>query len=280
MRQVTVITGGAGGMGLATAKIVGRTHGVVVSDVGRDRLDAAVRELEDLDIACTAAVCDITDPTSVAQLVETSAGFGDVVSVIHAAGVSPSMGAAEFIMRVNAMGTVNVNEQFYEIAREGFAIVNVASMAAYMLPRIAIPTRHFKYALRDEGTFMKKMMSACRIAPAQLRPGLAYSISKSFVRWYCKSQAQKFGRRGARLVSVSPGSFDTQMGRLEEESGSGAMIRHAALKRFGRPEEAAELLAFCASDRAGYLTGVDVLCDGGVVASMTLRDKLAVARRP
>ena len=96
--------------------------------------------------------------------------------------------------------------------------------------------------------------------------------------WYCRSQAAKFGTRGARIVSISPGSIDTAMGRLEEQSGSGAMLRHAALKRFGRPEEVAELLAFCASDRAGYVTGIDILCDGGVVASMTIRDKLAVAR--
>ena len=91
-------------------------------------------------------------------------------AVIHTAGVSPSMGAAEFVMRVNAIGTVNVNEQFYAIAREGFAIVNVASMAAHTLPRIAIPTRQFRYALQDEAIFMKKMMSACRIAPERLRP--------------------------------------------------------------------------------------------------------------
>jgi NAD(P)-dependent dehydrogenase (short-subunit alcohol dehydrogenase family) len=58
------------------------------------------------------------------------------------------------------------------------------------------------------------------------------------------------------------------------------VLRHAALKRFGRPEEVAELLAFCASDRAGYLTGVDILCDGGVIGSMTFRDKLAIARNP
>jgi len=70
------------------------------------------------------------------------------------------------------------------------------------------------------------------------------------------------------------------MGRLEEQSGSGAMLRRAALKRFGRPEEVAELLAFCASDRASYLTGIDILCDGGVISSMTFRDKLAVARNP
>jgi NAD(P)-dependent dehydrogenase (short-subunit alcohol dehydrogenase family) len=101
---------------------------------------------------------------------------------------------------------------------------------------------------------------------------------QSFVVWYCKSQAARFGRQGARILSVSPGSIDTAMGRLEEQSGAGAMLDHAALRRFGKPEEIAELLAFCASEKASYLTGIDILCDGGVVSTMTLRDKLAVGR--
>ena len=99
------------------------------------------------------------------------------------------------------------------------------------------------------------------------RKGMAYSISKHFVMWYCKKMAAKFGEKAARIVSVSPGSFDTDMGRLEEKSGSAEMLKTAALKRFGKTEEIAELLAFCVSDKAGYLTGTDILCDGGVMAS-------------
>jgi NAD(P)-dependent dehydrogenase (short-subunit alcohol dehydrogenase family) len=278
MREVAVITGGAGGMGLTTAEIVGRDRSVVICDVDEDRLNAAAAHLAHSEIECTTVVCDITDQQSVAKLVEAASALGPIASVIHTAGVSPNMGAADRIMRINAVGTVNINEAFLQGAHPGCAIVNVASMAAHMLPRILIPTKRFEYALRDQGAFMQKMMSVCNIAPTKSRPGLAYSLSKSFVLWYCMSQAGKFGRRGARILSVSPGSIDTQMGRLEEESGAGAMVEYAALKRFGKPEEVAEVLAFCASDKAGYLTGTDILCDGGVTASMTLRKKLAVGR--
>lgn len=277
-RPVTVVTGGAGGMGLATAKIVGRDHFVVIADVNPERLNAAVAELESLGIECEAAVCDITDKRSVEALVDRSRALGSVRTVIHAAGVSPSMGSAEFIMKINAIGTINVNDGFLRHADEGFVIVNVASMAGHMLPRSVTPTRLFKHVHRDEAAFLKKMLSACKIAPTKMRPGLSYSLSKSFVLWYTRSQAQAFGRRGARIVSVSPGSIDTAMGRMEERNGSGAMLDHAALKRFGTPEEVAEVLAFAASDKAGYLTGVDILCDGGVVAAMTLRDMLSAAR--
>src|SRR5215467_4475088 len=105
-------------------------------------------------------------------------------------------------MRINAVGTVNINEAFLPLAREGYAVVNVASMAAHMLPQAMIPTASFGCALDNQDVFMEKMMSACNVAPDEARPGLAYSLSKSFVVWYCKSQASRFGSRGARVVSV------------------------------------------------------------------------------
>jgi NAD(P)-dependent dehydrogenase (short-subunit alcohol dehydrogenase family) len=275
MNQVSVITGGAGGMGLATAKVVGRDHTVVLCDIRQDRLDTAAATLKDLGVAATAVNCDVTDRQAIARLLETASGLGTVASVIHAAGVSPSMGDADYVMRTNALGTVNVNEVFFGTAAESSAIVNVASMAAHMLPQEMIPTNQFPLALQDEDTFMNDMMSVCDIVPQDARSGIAYAVSKSFVRWYCTSQAERFNGRGLRIVSVSPGSIDTEMGRLEEQAGAGAMVADAAVPRWGKPEEMAELLAFCVSDKAGYLTGTDILNDGGVIASMTERARMA-----
>ena len=106
-------------------------------------------------------------------------------------------------------------------------------------------------------------------------PIYAYAASKNFVRWYSESQAERFNARGLRIVSISPGSVDTEMGLLEEQAGAGAMVADAAVPRWGKAEEMAELFAFCASDKAGYLTGTDILNDGGVVASMTERARVA-----
>lgn len=278
MGQVSVVTGGAGGMGLAAAKIIGRDRAVVIADVRQDRLDSAAAQLDAIDINCIPMSCDITDRTAVAQLAATAAGLGTVTSVVHTAGVSPNMASPERITAINALGTVNVNEAFYEIAAPGFAMVNVASMAAHMLPPAMYPTGIFQTALSDQHAFLKKAMRTYRLAPERLRPGMAYSLSKTFVRWYCTSQADRFGSRGARILSVSPGSIDTEMGRLEEPTGSGALARRSALRRFGTAEEVAEVLAFCASEKASYLTGIDVVCDGGSLAAVRLRDKLTMAR--
>ncbi|BBY44827.1 oxidoreductase [Mycolicibacterium celeriflavum] len=272
---MSVITGGAGGMGQATAKVVGLDHTVVLCDVRKDRLDGAAATLADLGITAPVVHCDVTDRLAVGRLFETACGLGTIASVIHTAGVSPSMGDAEYVMRTNAIGTANVDEVFFEVAAEGAAIVNVASMAAHMLPDEMIPKNQFPQALSEPEAFMTGMLTACDIVPPEARSGIAYALSKSFVRWYSTSQAERFNGKGLRIVSVSPGSIDTEMGRLEEQAGAGAMVADAAVPRWGRPEEMAELLAFCASSKAGYLTGTDILNDGGVIASMTERARLA-----
>jgi NAD(P)-dependent dehydrogenase (short-subunit alcohol dehydrogenase family) len=262
-------------MGQATARIVGKDHTVVLCDVRQERLDAAAATLADLGITPTLVNADVTDRQAVIRLFETAAGLGPIASVIHTAGVSPSMGAADYVMRTNALGTLNVNEVFYDTAGKGSAIVNVASMAAYLFPEEMIPTKQFPLALKNEDQFLAEMTAVCGVVPEEMRSGLAYGVSKAFVKWYSSSQCERFNARGLRIVSVSPGSIDTEMGRLEEQAGAGAMVADAAVPRWGEPQEMGELLAFCVSDRAGYLTGTDILNDGGVVASMRERARAA-----
>jgi NAD(P)-dependent dehydrogenase (short-subunit alcohol dehydrogenase family) len=275
MKKVAVITGGAGGMGLATAKIVGKDQFVVICDVNQERLNTAKTELTKLGIESETVTCDITDKKSVNELVKRAGSYGVVTSVIHTAGVSPSMGSYELIAKINAVGTINVNRAFLKIAHPGFAIVNVASMAGYLFPKILLPKRSYRYALKGSDLFLKKILRPIKFFPKKLRSGVAYSISKNFVIWFSQATAAEFGAKGARILSVSPGSFETSMGKLEKDHGAGAMADISALKRFGQPNEIAELLAFCASDKSSYLTGTDILCDGGTVAGMKINGKKA-----
>src|SRR5258708_9069355 len=114
---------------------------------------------------------------------------------------------------------------------------------------------------------MDTRRSGCTMAPENMGSGISYALSKSFVKWYSQSQAERFNARGMRIVSVSPGSVDTEMGRLEEQAGAGAMVADAAVPRWGKAEEMPELLAFCASDTAGYLTCTDILTNAASAAS-------------
>jgi len=262
-----IITGGTGGMGLATARLMGHDHRIVLADLDRTRLDDAVRELTTAGVDTGGVVCDITDKASVEQLFQSAEAAGNHVrAVVHAAGISPHMGTAERIARINATGTVNIARAFLSRAANGDALVNVASTAGHSIPTILVPFRAFRLAEQRPDDFEKAIVSRAKFVGPKLKPGLAYAISKNFVHWYSRYLAAAFGERGARVVSVSPGSFDTAMGRLEENHGAAELVKSAAIKRFGKPEEVAAVLAFCASEAPGYLTGVDILVDGGTKA--------------
>jgi len=278
MKQTAIITGGTGGMGLATARILGRDHRVVIADLDQRRLDEAVASLSAEGVDARAVHCDITSRESVAALFREAGSAGTLRAVVHTAGVSPQMGDAGTMVSVNALGTINVTEASLAVAAEGFALVNVASSAAHMAPRPLVPRRSYRLAFKDPARLASRLVARANLAPPRLRSGLAYSLSKNFVMWYSQEMAGRFGARGARILSVSPGSFDTGMGRLENKSGSHKLLEYAALHRYGRPEEIGEVLAFCASDRPGYLTGIDILCDGGTKAGMDLKGTLSMAR--
>ena len=266
MKNVCVITGGGSGMGLATAKILGQDNYIIIVGRSIKKLEAALKELKEEGIEAESFACDISDRSSVDKLANHAKELGTITCVIHAAGMSPHMGTAQIIMEANALGTINMNEAFYEVMEEDSCIIDVASMAGYLVPKIIMPTGSYRYSRIDKEVFMKKMMARVNLLPKKFSESISYGISKNFVIWYAKTDALKFGQKGIRVLSVSPGTFSTPMGELEKD-GADAYTQESAIKRPGRVEEISTLLAFCASNQASYLTGVDILCDGGVVAS-------------
>lgn len=267
MTDTAVITGGTGGMGTATARIMGGDHRIVVADLHQDRIDEVCRELSGRGIDCIGAVCDITDRASVERLLDTAGSGGHHVrAVVHTAGVSPQMTSAEQIAKINGTGTVNVARAFLPRVSEGDVLVNVASIAGHSALKYVAPTRAFHRAETDPHGFERALARRGRIAGRKLHSGATYAISKAFVIWYTQYLAGAFGQHGARVVSVSPGTFDTAMGQLEKDHGASDFMKVSAIKRFGTPEEISSVLAFCASRGPGYLTGTDVLVDGGTKA--------------
>lgn len=266
MRNICVITGGGSGIGLATAKMLGKENYIII--VGRTvkKLENAVAELNSEGIEAEAFPCDISDRSSVDRLAAHAKELGTITCAIHAAGMSPHMGDGQKVMEVNALGTINMNEAFYEVMEEGSCLIDVSSMSAYLTPGIVIPKGRYKYSRIDKNIFMKKMMARVNLFPKKLRSSVAYAISKNFVIWYARTDAAKFGRKGIRILSITPGSFDTPMGELEKDEVN-EYLKHCAIKRLGRVEEIASLIAFCAGSQPGYLTGTDIICDGGLVAS-------------
>lgn len=274
MKSICVVTGGGSGMGLSTAKLMGKDHYIIL--VGRtvSKLENALKELQDLGIEAEIFPCDISNRDSVKTLVDRAQSLGETRAVIHAAGMSPHMGDGEIIFTVNAMGTIYMNEEFAKVMPQSSCILNISSMSAYMMPAEQIPTPVYKLSLSNPEAFKEQMLGILAPMSAEMQSNIAYTLSKNFVIWYSEKLACTHGKNGIRILSVSPGTFRTPMGEIEGEQAA-SFAKSGALGRMGEPEEIAELMAFLASGKCSYLTGVDILCDGGTIAAMHTKAELA-----
>jgi len=267
MKNICIVTGGGSGMGLATAKLMGRDHYIILVGRTPSKLENALKELLELGIEAECFPCDISSRDSVQNLVSHAESLGKTRAIIHAAGMSPHMGNGEIIFNVNAMGTIYMNEEFAKVMPSGSCILNVSSMSAYMLPQDKVPAEVYQLSISDPCAFQEQMLHIINSLPEGMGPSMAYIYSKNFVVWYSERTACLHGKNGIRILSVSPGTFKTPMGELEGEQAASFALG-SALGRLGEPEEIAELMAFIVSEKCSYLTGVDILCDGGTIASM------------
>ena len=266
MKTVCVITGGGSGMGLAAAKCMPKEKIIVISGRTVAKLEKAVEELKELGFEAYAYSCDTSNRASVKELAEYAASLGEIKNVINAAGISPAMGRAgdqEKILRINALGTVYVNQEFSKLMNPGSVICDISSNSAYSLPEFILPKKAYPLAETDEEAFLKKLVKKSNMARTDYeKNGFAYGLSKNFVCWYAAKSAFDLGPKGIRVVSLSPGLIATDMGKMEEEHG-GFLIGLSCEERMGKPEELGFAIATVADERNGYLAGVDVLCDGG-----------------
>lgn len=204
MKDVCVITGGGSGMGLAAARYMPKEKCIVLSGRTVKKLEDAVSELEKLGYEAHAHACDTSDRESVRALAEYAASLGKIKNVIHAAGMSPAMASPEQLLRVNALGTVYVNQEFAGRMHKGSVIVDVSSNSAYVLPQFLISKKTCRLAETNEAEFLKKLSSLLK--GDYQKAGFAYAIFKNFVVWYAAKCAFDYGKRGIqcrKMVYVS-----------------------------------------------------------------------------
>ena len=266
MANVCVITGGGSGMGLETARNIPKDVKLVLTGRTVSKLEHAkeILEAEGHEVYLTA--CDVSIRRDVHELCLFAGSLGTIKTVIHAAGLSPTMGDVEKIIMVNAVGTKNVNMEFYKYMNDGGVIVDVASSSAYEAPGILVKHQIYEEAEYKEDAFIKHMTGEANLAPDEYnKSGMAYVMSKNFVVWYAQKCAHEYAAKGIRVVSVSPGLIETDMGTREVEQADFAkqMIERTCAHRMGKPEELGFAIASIADERNGYLCGIDVLIDGG-----------------
>ena len=267
MANVCVITGGGSGMGLETARNIDKDVILVLTGRTAAKLENAKSILESEGHEVYVTACDVSVRRDVHELCLLASSLGTIKTVIHAAGLSPAMADPKTIIMVNAVGTKNVNMEFYKYMNDGGVIVDIASSSAYEAPAVLVKHQIYEEAEYEEEKFIKHMTGEAKMIPGSdyNKSGMAYVMSKNFVVWYAQKCAHEYAAKGIRVVSVSPGLIETDMGAREVEQADFAkqMIEQTCAHRMGTPEELGFAIASIADERNGYLCGIDVLIDGG-----------------
>ena len=266
MGNVNVVIG-AGSIGQAIARRVSAGRDVVLADLRQENADAAANVLRDAGFEVSTATVDVSSRPSVQGLIELAAGLGDITGVIHAAGVSPSQASPATILAVDLYGTAVVLEEFGNVIAKGGAGVVIASQSGH---RLGALTAEQNAALAT--TPAEDLLSLAMLQPDQVKDSLhAYQLSERGNSLRVMYEAVRWGRRGARVNTISPGIVITPLARDEltgpRGEGYRRMIELCPVGRAATPDEVGHVGALLLGPDGAFITGSDFLMDGGVTAS-------------
>lgn len=280
MGSNVIVVIGAGSIGQAIARRIAPGKQVLLADLRQENADAAAEALSGAGFETSTTVVDVSSPDSVDALVETATALGEVSGVIHAAGVSASQATVEQVLNVDLYGTALVLEKFGKVIAPGGSAVVISSQSGHRMP--ALTTEEDRLLAT---TPVEELLALPMLQPGQLRDGLhAYQISKRANGLRVQAEAVKWGERGARVNAISPGIIITPLARDELAGANGAgyqtMIQLAPAGRPGTPDEVATVGELLMSERGSFISGSDILIDGGATASFFYGPLAGVAPTP
>lgn len=262
----TAVVVGAGGMGISIARRLGNHYRIVLTDVDATRVEARAAAMRDDGYDSVGLQADITDANSVDRMAHFVAARGPLRALVNVAAKSPSMGSWRDILTLNLLGAAHVERALQPLATQATAAVFISSVAAYFVRELKPEV----IALMDDPLAPGFIQAIEENVPEQTS-ALAYSLAKMAVNRMCMRRAAAWGRRGARIMSMSPGMIATPMGALEFTGATRndklRLLEATPLAREGTMIETADAVEFLVSDRASFITGIDLPVDGGVIAS-------------
>jgi NAD(P)-dependent dehydrogenase (short-subunit alcohol dehydrogenase family) len=261
---------GAGGLGTAIARRLGYTHRLLFVTRTQATLDKQVALLRAEGHDVQSHPCDVSNPSDVAKLAQAVAEYGPVKTLAHVVGLSPNMADFRTIMNVNLVGPSMIADALLSHIQPGGAAVFISSLAAHLktVPGYIPPSPEIVYPILENPQlpgFMEELEAALG---TDATTTLAYGLSKGGLNRMCVRLAPSWGERGVRIVSLSPGMIATPMGALEfqHQPVKLTLLRKTPIPREATMLEIADITEFLLSDKAAFITGTDLLVDGGILA--------------
>lgn len=267
MKQDVMILTGAGQIGMAIARRMGYGKKIVVGDKKRENAEEIARVMNNAGFDVVPVEMDLSSRESILNLIGEARKYGEIAMLINAAGVSPSQASIETILKVDLYGTAVLLEEVGKVIKEGGVGVTISSQSGHRMPALTVD--------EDEQlatTPTEKLLSLDILQPQNIKDTLhAYQMAKRCNVKRVMAEAVKWGERGARINSISPGIIVTPLALDEFNGPRGGFYKNMFAKcpagRPGTADEIANVAELLMSDRGAFITGSDFLVDGGATAS-------------
>lgn len=265
-KEVVILTG-AGQIGMAIARRIGHGKKIVIGDKNLDNAQSIAKIMNDAGFDAVPMEIDISSRHSIRELIDEAKKYGEISMLINAAGVSPSQAPIEVILKADLYGTAVLLEEVGNVIKPGGVGVTISSQSGHRMPALSAEV--------DEQlatTSTEDLLKLNVLQPENIRDTLhAYQMAKRCNVKRVMAQSVKWGEKGARLNSISPGIIVTPLAIDEFNGPRGDFYKNMFAKcpagRPGTADEVANVAELLMSDKGAFITGADFLIDGGATAS-------------
>lgn len=267
MKKDVILWAGAGQIGMAIARRIGTGKKIVVGDKKLENAESIAKIMNEAGFDVVPVQMDLSDKASILDFIKTGQTYGEVAMLINAAGVSPSQASVETILKVDLYGTAVLLEEVGKVIKKDGVGVTISSQSGHRMAQLT--------AAEDEllaCTPVEELLSLEILQPENIKDTLhAYQMAKRCNEKRVMYEAVKWGEKGARINSISPGIIVTPLAIDEFNGVRGEFYKNMFAKcpagRPGTADEVANVAELLMSEKGAFITGTDFLCDGGATAS-------------
>ena len=267
MNQKVMILTGAGQIGMAIARRMGYGMKIVVGDKKPENAQAIAKMMNDAGFDVVSVEMDLSSRVSIQHIIAEAQKYGDITMMVNAAGVSPSQAPIEAILKVDLYGTAVLLEEVGKVIAPGGVGVTISSQSGHRMKQLT-PEEDEQLAC----TPTEKLLELPLLQPENIRDTLhAYQLAKRCNEKRVMAESVRWGAKGARINSISPGIIVTPLAIDEFNGPRGDFYKNMFAKcpagRPGTADEVANVAELLMSHKGVFITGADVLIDGGATAS-------------